>query len=136
VHWGILLLERRKKPMKEAYCVELGKVITVDEAWAVLFGDEKDEVETRSLTFKCPDSNCRANFLPVNFEEHSFLSEMKFKLHLKAVHNPYCSVKGKSTLDVKVTSPEQAKELLFISLWVMYDHIMTRFEKIEKSIKA
>lgn len=122
--------------MKEAYCVELGKVITVDEVWATLFGDEKDKTKTPSMTFKCPDSNCRANFVSVNFGERSSPSEMKFKLHLKAVHNPYCSVGGKSTLGIEVTSPEQAKELLFISLWFMYNHFLTRLEEIERKIKA
>ena len=125
-----------EKPMKEAYCVELGKVITVNEAWAMVFGDEKNRIKARSLTFKCPDPNCRANLVTSSFREFSSSSEMGFRTHLKAVHNPYCSVGGKSTLGIEVTSPEQARELLCTSLWSMCSYFLTRLEEIERKIKA
>lgn len=119
-------------PMKEAYCVELDKIVTAAEAWTMLFGDEGSRIKKRSLTFACPDPKCRATLLASNLRELSSPSEVYFKTHLKAVHEPYCVWTSKTTLGIEIASPEQAKEILFVSLGYLYKHILSRLERIEK----
>lgn len=120
--------------MRQAYCVELDKIITADEAWRMIFGGEG--LETKNLSFKCPDEKCRANLLASNLRAVSSPSEVYFKVHLKDKHVPYCIYSNKKNISLEINSPEQAKDFLFITLGYLYKHFSDRLEQVEKKVET
>ena len=70
-----------KTNTRQAYCPELGRIITVAEAWDYTFGDKRLPVGVQ-LSFQCSVEGCPAKLITHNFHLYSgSLHEARFRLY-------------------------------------------------------
>lgn len=67
----------------QAYCLELGRIITKHELWALLLGPDRIK---KVLTFRCPEQGCDARLI-VQKKSHQSLN---FKSFPGTQHQPGC----------------------------------------------
>ena len=74
----------------QAYCPELGRIITIREAWDYTFGDKPLPNGVKQLTFQCPVEGCTAKLITRNFKPyskiHGTLHSARFRLYLYELH--------------------------------------------------
>ena len=74
----------------QAYCPELGRIITIREAWDYTFGDKPLPHGVTQLTFRCPVKGCGAKLITRNFKPyskiHGTLDSARFRLYLYELH--------------------------------------------------
>ena len=76
-----------KTNTQQAYCPELGRIITVAEAWDYTFGDKRLPVGVKHLSFQCSVEGCEAKLITHNFSLYSGgLQEARFRLYPYELH--------------------------------------------------
>ena len=77
-----------KTNTRQAYCPELGRIITVAEAWDYTFGDKRLPAGVKHLSFQCSIEGCEAKLITHNFSLYSGgLQEARFRLYPYELHN-------------------------------------------------
>lgn len=76
----------------EAYCVELGKVIDIEEAQDAFF---EQSMPRKRFTFLCSDEACRSlpvkpEIVGVNYDKDTCKIAPHFRRHKKHIHAPSC----------------------------------------------
>lgn len=78
--------------IEEAYCVELGRNVTILEANDHYFS--LPETQRKRLHFECPDEECREALHPkitgVNYDKEIFIRPMHFRMNSDDKHSETC----------------------------------------------
>ena len=81
-----------KSHIDEAYCIEMGRNVTIFEANDYYFS--LPTTQQKRLHFECPDEECRERFHPkitgVNYDKEIFIKSMHFRINTNDKHSENC----------------------------------------------